>query len=212
MSSSSIRPSRASAPFRLLWAGSVAALIAGFALVASAAASPLDVEAVGAQQKLIARSVSTILIDTAHQVAVETYPGPVHDPLEFDQAIDSATQYAEDIARYDAAMQAAAEHEAQLEAQRAATRYRGGPSEAGLAALRACESSGNYAAVNSSGTYRGAYQFSQETWNSVASRRHPWLVGVDPAAASPADQDAQARALYDISGRGQWPHCGRHLG
>jgi Transglycosylase-like domain len=212
MLSSSIRPSRPSAPTRLLWAGAAAALIVGSCIAATASASPLDAEAVGAQQKLLASSASTILIDTAWQVTAETYAGPVHDSAAFDQAVDDATQYAEDVARYDAAVQAAAEHEAQLEAQRAAARYQGGPSEAGLAALRACESSGNYAAVNSSGTYRGAYQFSQQTWNSVASRTHPWLVGVDPAAASPADQDAQARALYDISGRGQWPHCGRHLG
>jgi hypothetical protein len=88
----------------------------------------------------------------------------------------------------------------------------GGPSASQWAALRQCESSGNYRATNPSGKYRGAYQFDQPTWNSVASRRAPHLVGVDPAAASPGDQDAMARALYSDRGRSPWPSCGRHLG
>jgi hypothetical protein len=38
-----------------------------------------------------------------------------------------------------------------------------------------------YAAVNPSGTYRGAYQFSQSTWNNTALRAgRVDLVGVDP--------------------------------
>ncbi len=71
----------------------------------------------------------------------------------------------------------------------------------GWAALRRCESGGNYGAVSSSGTYRGAYQFSRSTWNSVARGSYPHLVGVDPAAAAPADQDAMALALYRSSAR-----------
>jgi hypothetical protein len=103
-----------------------------------------------------------------------------------------------------AAEQAAAAAAAQAAAQRSAM---GG----GWAALRRCESGGNYGAVSANGTYRGAYQFSRSTWNSVASRSHPHLVGVDPAAAAPADQDAMALALYRSSGARPWPHCGRHL-
>jgi hypothetical protein len=87
----------------------------------------------------------------------------------------------------------------------------GGSGGGGWAALRQCESSGNYSAVNSSGRYRGAYQFDQPTWNEVAGRRLPHLVGVDPAAAAPSDQDAMARALYDMRGASPWPTCGRHL-
>ncbi len=79
------------------------------------------------------------------------------------------------------------------------------------ASLRRCESGGNYGAVSANGSYRGAYQFSRSTWNSVAARTRPHLVGVDPAAASPADQDAMALALYRASGSTPWPHCGRHL-
>jgi hypothetical protein len=81
----------------------------------------------------------------------------------------------------------------------------------GWAALRNCESGGNYRAVSSSGAYRGAYQFSRATWNSVAARSRPHLVGVDPAAASPADQDAMALALHASAGSSPWPKCGRHL-
>jgi len=86
-----------------------------------------------------------------------------------------------------------------------------GPSEAALASLRACESGGDYTIVSYGGWYRGAYQFDQETWDSVASRWRPALLGVDPAQASPADQDAMARALYAERGWAPWPVCGLGL-
>jgi hypothetical protein len=86
-----------------------------------------------------------------------------------------------------------------------------GPSADQWAALRECESGGNYAVTNPSGKYRGAYQFDRSTWDSIAARHAPYLVGVDPAAASPADQDALAWALYSDRGASPWPHCGRHL-
>ena len=86
-----------------------------------------------------------------------------------------------------------------------------GPSPAEWDALRQCESNGNYAITNPSGRYRGAYQFDRTTWDSVASRHSPRLVGVDPAAAAPADQDYMALALYSERGARPWPHCGRHL-
>ena len=62
-----------------------------------------------------------------------------------------------------------------------------------------------YAAVNPSGTYRGAYQFSRSTWNNAAMRAGRLdLVGVDPAAASVADQDLLALDLYHWQGAGPW--------
>jgi hypothetical protein len=74
-----------------------------------------------------------------------------------------------------------------------------------LVCTRAHESGGNYAAVSASGRYRGAYQFSQATWNSTAaSAGRPDLVGVDPAAAAPADQDYLALHLYSRSGASPW--------
>lgn len=86
-----------------------------------------------------------------------------------------------------------------------------GPAPSEWAALRQCESGGDYTITNPSGKYRGAYQFDRPTWNSVAERHAPRLVGVDPAAASPADQDAMAFALYSERGAQPWPECGRHL-
>lgn len=71
-----------------------------------------------------------------------------------------------------------------------------------------CESGGNYRAYNSAGPYLGAYQFDQPTWNGVAGRHNPHLVGVDPRDAAPADQDRMAYALYGERGWQPWPHCG----
>ena len=80
-----------------------------------------------------------------------------------------------------------------------AVRAKGGGGN--LAAIRACESGGNYAAVSSSGRYRGAYQFDRQTWQSVGGSG-------DPAAASPAEQDARARQLLGQRGSNPWPNCG----
>jgi hypothetical protein len=77
--------------------------------------------------------------------------------------------------------------------------------------LRWCESTDNYSAISAGGWYRGGYQFDFRTWNDVASRHFPWLVGLDPAAAEPYWQDAMARALYSERGRHPWPVCGRRI-
>jgi hypothetical protein len=67
------------------------------------------------------------------------------------------------------------------------------------------DSSGGYRAVSASGTYRGAYQFSQSTWNSTALHAgRPELVGVDPASAAPQDQDHLALVLYQWQGASPW--------
>ena len=77
----------------------------------------------------------------------------------------------------------------------------GGGAGGNLAAIRACESSGNYGAVSANGKYRGAYQFDQQTWRSVGGSG-------DPAAASPAEQDARASQLRSQRGSNPWPNCG----
>lgn len=62
-----------------------------------------------------------------------------------------------------------------------------------------------YHVVSSSGTYRGAYQFSQSTWDITAQHfGHWWLIGVDPATASIADQDLQAMRLHEWQGASPW--------
>ena len=92
----------------------------------------------------------------------------------------------------------------------AASRLPGAPSDATLARLRNCESHGNYHAISRSGTYRGAYQFNQSTWNNVARSVLPNWVGADPASAPDYIQDAHARALWSMSGSHSWPVCGRN--
>ena len=84
----------------------------------------------------------------------------------------------------------------------------GEPTPAQWAALRDCESGGDYTAVSASGIYRGAYQFSQDTWDWVAGMTHGRLIGVDPAAAAPSDQDALAFGLWRVRGSSPWPSCG----
>ncbi len=71
-----------------------------------------------------------------------------------------------------------------------------------LEVIAACESGGDPAAVSSTGAYRGKYQFSTATWQAAGG------VG-DPAAAPEAEQDRRATTLFEQSGPGQWPACGR---
>jgi cytoskeletal protein RodZ len=74
-----------------------------------------------------------------------------------------------------------------------------------LACIRTRESHGNYRAVSANGMYRGAYQFTQSSWDMVAAHagRHD-LVGVLPDRASPANQDAMALTLYEWMGSAPW--------
>ncbi len=87
----------------------------------------------------------------------------------------------------------------------------GGPTAEQWDELRFCESTHNYEAINHTGTYRGAYQFSQQTWDWVSGIHWPHLVGVDPAEAAPAWQDIMAYTLFAMRGWDQWPVCGQNL-
>ncbi len=72
------------------------------------------------------------------------------------------------------------------------------------AALANCESSGNPKAYNPAGPFYGLYQFMASTWRAVGG------VGL-PSDASPSEQTYRAQILYNRSGAGQWPVCGRYL-
>ena len=77
-----------------------------------------------------------------------------------------------------------------------------------LDCIRHRESRGQYDVVNSSSGAAGAYQFMPGTWNTnAASAGRPDLVGVNPANASPADQDAMAQHLLATQGLGPWGGC-----
>jgi peptidoglycan hydrolase-like protein with peptidoglycan-binding domain len=77
------------------------------------------------------------------------------------------------------------------------------PSPSAWAALRNCESGGNYA-INTGNGYYGAYQFSIGTWAGVGGS------GL-PSAASPGEQDARALILYRERGWQPWT-CASILG
>jgi hypothetical protein len=72
------------------------------------------------------------------------------------------------------------------------------------AALRQCESGGNYQENTGNGFY-GAYQFTASTWTGLG---YPGRPDQEP----PAMQDQGAQKLQARSGWGQWPACSRKLG
>ena len=78
-------------------------------------------------------------------------------------------------------------------------------------AFRDCESGGRYDVVDPSGLYHGAYQFLPSTWDGLARRFWPELVGLLPSQAPPPDQDKMAAKLFELEGARPWPTCGRHL-
>lgn len=79
-----------------------------------------------------------------------------------------------------------------------------GSFEAALAALRRCESGGNYA-NKSNPRYRGAYQFAYSTWNNYGGY-------YDPADAPPIVQDQKTWETYQRRGWQPWPSCSSKLG
>lgn len=78
-----------------------------------------------------------------------------------------------------------------------------------LLKLRTCESGGNYQ-INTGNGFYGAYQFMSSTWNRIAQKVRPDLVGILPHQASPADQDYMIIANTNLSKGGlatQNPGC-----
>jgi peptidoglycan hydrolase-like protein with peptidoglycan-binding domain len=69
-----------------------------------------------------------------------------------------------------------------------------------MAKIAQCESGGVPTAVSASGQYRGKYQFSLQTWESLGGTG-------DPAAADENVQDMYAAGLYNQRGLAPWPAC-----
>jgi hypothetical protein len=97
----------------------------------------------------------------------------------------------------------------QVTRQPSAPRYGGcgGDVDCFLECTRAHESdtAGGYGAVSSSGTYRGAYQFQQTTWDSaVSGAGFGEYAGVPADQVPPEVQDAAAAHLYSVSGNNPW--------
>jgi hypothetical protein len=79
-------------------------------------------------------------------------------------------------------------------------RESGSTASAPLQAIAACESGGDPTTNTGNGFY-GKYQFTMETWQAVGGSGNP-------AAASEAEQDRRAAALYAQAGSSPWPTCG----
>ena len=73
------------------------------------------------------------------------------------------------------------------------------PSPDALAALRSCESGGDYT-LDSGNGYYGAYQFALGTWQSLGYDGYP-------NEAEPEVQDEAVVRLYGASGWSPWPGC-----
>lgn len=86
-----------------------------------------------------------------------------------------------------------------------------GTTEEQWAQLRQCNANGDYQHANSNGIHFGAYEFRQTSWDDLARRHYPRLVGVNPRDAAPDDQDRMAYRLYEERGWEPWPACGASL-
>jgi Transglycosylase-like domain len=84
--------------------------------------------------------------------------------------------------------------------QAAATPTAGGAGGS-LESIAACESGGDPSAVGGGGAFRGKYQFTYSSWQSVGGSG-------DPAAAPEAEQDRRASMLLSQGGASHWPVCG----
>ena len=137
----------------------------------------------------------------AQEAEAIEFAGALHEDRLTDYAL---AVYDNEVKRQEAERIAAAAAEAAAAAAAASSSSYsgggGGGAGGNLAAIRACESGGNYA-TNTGNGYYGAYQFDQQTWNSVGGSGNP-------ANASPAEQDSRAQALISSRGSSPWPSCG----
>jgi hypothetical protein len=135
---------------------------------------------------------------------------PTVDPAvraKNDQVVVRRYTEAVNAARWYAAATANLERERAAAAAAARTVHHTATGSSGsvLDCIKHRESRGQYDVVNGSSGAAGAYQFMPGTWNTnAASAGRTDLVGVNPADASPADQDAMAQHLLATQGLGPW--------
>lgn len=192
-----------------------AALVAVVVLATTCARPPAPDDTPTALTEAPTTSTSTATAPAAYAPSIATIDAHVA-AVEYEHAIAewiAAVAYAEALEA--AERQEAARREAEAQRQAEPPRPPTHPTRS-VAEFLACtrahesDSAGGYRAVSPSGTYRGAYQFHQTTWNTVAGWvGRPDLIGVPPDQASPADQDALAAELYRRQGNAPWGgRCG----
>ena len=177
-------------------------------------------------RKLLASAMTVGVLSAPVAIAVaddnetDVIPTPANEAAQIDQEQLNTVALKRHASRYEARLEA--KHERKVKAKKRAKKraklarkqaaqgqVAAAPQQAGgstqtpghLASIAACESGGNPGAVGGGGTYRGKYQFDQQTWSSVGGSG-------DPAAAPEAEQDKRAAMLYAQRGASAWPVCG----
>jgi hypothetical protein len=178
------------------------------------------VRAIGSGLLVTATSVTIVGVATAAADDAPSRPEAAHavsraalptvDPAvraKNDQVVVRRYTEAVNAARWYAAATANLERERAAAAAAARTVHHTATGSSGsvLDCIKHRESRGQYDVVNGSSGAAGAYQFMPGTWNTnAASAGRTDLVGVNPADASPADQDAMAQHLLATQGLGPW--------
>ena len=157
-------------------------------------------------ERPIAASTRTAHTSTSKSV-FEAQAKSIQDWVTFREVTDYLkARMLQDYLDYQAAIDAAAAQAASAPQAESSSVFSNSNPGDFLSCVRNRESGGNYGIYNEGGSgAAGAYQFMPGTWSSIAaSVGRGDLVGVDPAQASPADQDAMAQALYAQQGAGPW--------